>query len=172
MIMRIIVAGSRDFGKKPNYFDDSPEAKLEQKKFTNAMNFMFKTIDFVCEGTVGDIQIVSGTADGADQLGEYYAHMRGLEIKRFPADWKKHGKSAGPIRNIEMGEYADMLVAFINNNSKGSTHMLKYMKSVHKPYIALHFKDMVFDKIEHSNDLNTLKIEQLNALFLNDSRTS
>ena len=41
-----------------------------------------------------------------------------------PANWNKYGKSAGPIRNVEMLELADALIVIINNNSRGSTHML------------------------------------------------
>lgn len=43
-------------------------------------------------------EVVSGGASGVDGLGEAIADKCGIAIKRFPADWKKHGKSAGPLR--------------------------------------------------------------------------
>lgn len=52
-------------------------------------------------------EVVSGTARDVDQAGESYARVYGLPIKRFPADWKAFGKSAGFIRNRLMAEYAD-----------------------------------------------------------------
>lgn len=71
-----------------------------------------------------DVVIVSGTARGADQLGERYAAEKGLPIKRFPADWNTYGKSAGYRRNAEMAEYADAAVVFWDGKSRGSKHMI------------------------------------------------
>ena len=59
-----------------------------------------------------DIQIVTGIAHVADQMSERYATENGLGIKRFPANWKMHGRSAGVKRNRQMAIYADALIAF------------------------------------------------------------
>ena len=40
------------------------------------------------------VVIVSGTARGADKLGERYANERGFSVQRFPPDWKHDGKAA------------------------------------------------------------------------------
>lgn len=39
---------------------------------------------------------------GADEIAHEEAEGLGLEVRRFRADWDKHGKAAGPIRNSEM----------------------------------------------------------------------
>jgi len=70
-------------------------------------------------------EIVSGGARGVDKLGERYAKDKNIDLKVFPADWEAHGKRAGILRNTEMAEYADALIAVISNNSKGTTHMIK-----------------------------------------------
>ena len=57
-------------------------------------------------------EVVSGGASGVDAGGEAWAKKRGIPIKRFPADWKTHGRAAGPIRNRQMAEYADAVVLF------------------------------------------------------------
>lgn len=75
------------------------------------------------------IQIVSGTANGADRLGERYAKERGYSIKQFPADWDGFGKRAGYLRNAQMADYADALVAFWDGESKGTNHMIELGKS-------------------------------------------
>lgn len=62
---------------------------------------------------------------GADGLGEKYAKINGYAVKHFPANWKKHGTSAGPKRNIEMAKYADALIAFWDGKSKGTGHMIQ-----------------------------------------------
>lgn len=71
-----------------------------------------------------EIEIVSGGAKGADQLGEQYAKHKGYALKIFPADWKQLGKSAGYIRNKEMAEYATHLIVFWDGKSKGTKHMI------------------------------------------------
>ena len=71
-----------------------------------------------------DIEIVSGTARGADRLGEMFAEESGLEVVLFPADWKKNGNSAGHIRNNEMKKYATDCVAFWDGESKGTKGMI------------------------------------------------
>lgn len=74
------------------------------------------------------IEIVSGTAGGADKLGERYANEKGYLIHEFPANWDKHGKSAGYIRNEEMAKFADGLIAFWDGKSKGTKHMIDLAK--------------------------------------------
>lgn len=58
-------------------------------------------------------QIVHGGAAGADFLAGEWAAARGVPVKVFPADWKAHGRSAGPRRNGQMVAYGlSRLVAF------------------------------------------------------------
>jgi len=71
-----------------------------------------------------NVEIVSGTANGADRLGERYAASREFSIKRFPAEWNEYGKAAGPIRNKEMAKYADGLIVFWDGYSKGTKSMI------------------------------------------------
>lgn len=75
-----------------------------------------------------DLEIVSGTCGGADRLGEYYAAQYGISVKQFPADWKTLGKSAGPIRNKQMSDYATHLIAIWDGSSVGTRHMIESAK--------------------------------------------
>jgi hypothetical protein len=68
--------------------------------------------------------IISGTARGADQLGEQYGACFGIPVERFPADWDRHGKRAGYLRNVQMAESADTLLAFWDGSSQGTAHMI------------------------------------------------
>ena len=79
-------------------------------------------------------EIVSGGAHGVDYLGERFATEFSIPVKRFPADWNKHGKSAGPIRNREMAEYADQLIAFWDGKSRGTKNMIETMQKMNKPF--------------------------------------
>ena len=73
-------------------------------------------------------EIVSGTAIGVDKLGEKYGLENNIQIKQFPANWDKYGKSAGYIRNKDMADYADDCIVFYNGISNGSNHMIKISK--------------------------------------------
>ena len=74
-------------------------------------------------------EVVSGTARGVDKLGEAWASYNRIPIKRFPADWKRFGyNSAGYIRNAEMADYADALIAVWDGESRGTAHMIQQAK--------------------------------------------
>lgn len=73
-------------------------------------------------------EVVSGCARGVDTLGEVIADDLGVPIKRFPALWNEYGKRAGYMRNVEMADYADGLVAIWDGVSKGTLHMINVSK--------------------------------------------
>jgi hypothetical protein len=69
-------------------------------------------------------EVVSGAARGVDRLGEAWARLHGIAITRFPADWARHGRAAGPIRNGQMADYAEALVAILDGESRGTKNMI------------------------------------------------
>jgi len=85
-------------------------------------------------------EIVSGDAKGADTLGSHWAIEHNIPVKHFPAEWDKYGKNAGFIRNAEMGEYADALIAFWDGKSKGTKHMIQTMKMKKKPCYVFNYR--------------------------------
>jgi len=104
-LMKVIVAGSRGIKK-------------------------YEQVEKIIEKAIADglqiTQIVSGGAKGVDTLGETWAVKKGVNIKRFPAEWDKYGISAGHIRNRQMGDYADALIAVWDGKSKGTKGMIDY----------------------------------------------
>lgn len=68
--------------------------------------------------------IVSGGAAGVDTLAKHVANDNGIPLIEFHANWEKHGKSAGFIRNNTIVSNCDVLVAFIEGNSKGTAHSI------------------------------------------------
>lgn len=69
-------------------------------------------------------EVVSGGARGVDQLGEQWAEMHSINTKRMPADWARVGRRAGFVRNREMAQYADALIAVWDGVSHGTEHMI------------------------------------------------
>jgi len=72
--------------------------------------------------------VFCGLAYGVDLLGERYAKLRGIPVEYFPADWDKYGRKAGYLRNIEMADKADALIAFWDGKSKGTRGMINLAK--------------------------------------------
>lgn len=104
-IYRVIIAGSRDFSDYA-LLCEKCDGLLCQKQGTH------------------QIIIISGTARGADTLGERYAQERGYAVEKFPADWEHAGKFAGFIRNRQMADVADALIAFWDGRSRGTANMI------------------------------------------------
>ncbi len=77
-------------------------------------------------------EVVSGTANGVDKLGEQFAKQCNIKIKRFPANWNKYGKGAGYIRNKQMAKYGNVLLSVWDGKSKGSKNMIDEMNSLSK----------------------------------------
>jgi hypothetical protein len=75
---------------------------------------------------LGVVEIVSGCANGADEIGEIFSFGMGKEPKRFPAEWGEWGKAAGPIRNKQMADYGDVLLVFPGNS--GTVNMIEQAK--------------------------------------------
>ena len=109
---RLVVAGSRDF---------------------NDYTLLSAELDKLLVGKT-NITIVSGTARGADRLGERYAAEHNLRIERFPAEWEKYHKGAGPIRNMKMVQSADAVIVFWDNESSGTKNIIECARKQDIPY--------------------------------------
>lgn len=76
--------------------------------------------------------IVSGGAPGADSLAERYANDMGIKTLIFKAEWDKYGKSAGFIRNKDIIDNCDSVVAFWDGSSKGTLSSINLAKKQRK----------------------------------------
>lgn len=67
---------------------------------------------------------IEGGARGADTGYKQYAERRGIPVSSFPAQWDKHGRSAGPIRNKQMLDEGrpELVIAF--PGGKGTRNMI------------------------------------------------
>lgn len=110
--MKLIIAGGRDF-------KDEILAMKSFIDFASEVNTKLSKVNPITE-------IVSGGARGADRVGEFIAKCNNIPVKRFIPDWDGLGKKAGHVRNREMGNYADALLAFWDGQSKGTKGMIDY----------------------------------------------
>ena len=100
--MRVLVCGGRGFDN--------------HQWFNDCMNKLHAEIAIT--------ELCHGGAKGADTLAHRWAQRNGISVVRFDADWAKHGRQAGPIRNIKMlTEFKpERVVAF--PGGRGTNHMV------------------------------------------------
>lgn len=116
--MNLIVAGTRDF-------NDYELVKKELDALRQSRGFAY------------GFTVFSGCASGVDRLGERYARENHLPVVKFPAEWGKYGKKAGPIRNEEMAKHADACIVFWDGKSKGTKNMINNAEKYKLPLIVV-----------------------------------
>lgn len=86
--------------------------------------------------------IIHGAAQGADQLADHIARNWGWTPEPHPADWHRHGRSAGYRRNAAMVALgADVCLAFIHNDSRGASHAAALAEAAGIPTLRHHRTD-------------------------------
>lgn len=110
--LKILVCGSRDF---------------QNESFVH--NHLHVFIEFL-KNKINDVEItiVSGGARGPDTFGENFAKKYGFGLEVYPAEWDKHGKAAGYIRNKQMVDMVDIAIAYHDGISKGTLHSINLAK--------------------------------------------
>lgn len=105
MKINLIIAGGRDFS------DDYLMSEILGA--------------FYNKHSTDDVTVLCGEARGADKMGRMFAEgpFKWM-VESYPANWDKHGKAAGPLRNIQMAENATHLIAFWDGKSRGTKHMI------------------------------------------------
>lgn len=65
---------------------------------------------------------------GADDLAEVWALDTGKTVKRYPADWKQHGRAAGPIRNQRMIDEGRPTKGIAFPGGRGTADMVRRLR--------------------------------------------
>lgn len=105
--MRVLVCGGRDFVDKGLI-----HAALDQARRHLGMDCL-----------------IEGDGRGADRLAGYWARRWRIDNLKFPAEWRKHGSAAGPIRNQRMLDEGkpDLVIAF--PGGRGTADMVRRAKA-------------------------------------------
>ena len=117
--MNVAIVGGRDF-------DDYEQFKSS----VNGEKIKFKSI-------------ISGGARGVDTMAERYAKEIGVPVNIYLHDWTKHGKSAGPIRNRQIIETADCVIAFWDEKSPRTRSSIKIAEELKKPVTIFVYREVI-----------------------------
>ena len=99
--------------------------------------FFKSHLDVILKNEKDRIIIISGHCSGVDLMGEKYAAENGFKVEVFLPEWKKYGRATGPIRNKKMVECADLVIAFWDGCSKGTSSLIKYAQNSKKEVIKI-----------------------------------
>ena len=86
-------------------------------------------------------EIVSGGAKGIDTCGEQYAKRHGLKLTVFYPEYEQYGKRAPLLRNHDIVKYADLVFAFWDGVSRGTSYTVELAKTYGKPVRVFILKD-------------------------------
>jgi ABC-type Fe3+-hydroxamate transport system substrate-binding protein len=127
--MRVLVCGGRDFTNRALVY-----STLDA--IANKYNLWATPDDYGNSLPLG-LTIISGAARGADRIAADYAVVNWTGLKEFPADWKRYGKSAGPIRNKQMLDEGkpDLVIAF--PGGRGTANMVAQARRAGIPVIEV-----------------------------------
>ncbi len=78
-------------------------------------------------------EIVSGGAVGVDYYAAEYAKENGIRLTEFLPQYERYGRAAPIVRNKEIVDYSDKIIAFWNGSSKGTLSVIKYAQKTGKP---------------------------------------
>ena len=113
--MKITIGGCRDYSDYSQF-----------KEFVD---------EYIEQLNTEEIIIISGHCSGVDMMAERYAEEKGLKTEIFPADWKRYGRAAGPVRNKTMVDNCDRVIAFWDNKSRGTASLIKYAEKMGKEIV-------------------------------------
>lgn len=114
--MKVLVCGSRDWADYEAIDRRLSGLPAEHEEIT----IIHGAASRMVKGPTG-----APVEESADMLADRAARYWRFEVQRFPADWKKHGKRAGVLRNLRMlDQRPDLVIAFQRNDSRGTQHTI------------------------------------------------
>ena len=120
----ILICGGRSYGVDFTPRREPPEVRAAGRELARKQRWVMERTLNGLFLEFGPFRLVEGGAPGADACAQAWAYKNRSEHKQHKADWKRHGKAAGPIRNAQMlaMEQPDLVIAF--PGGKGTASMV------------------------------------------------
>ncbi len=90
--------------------------------------------------------LVSGHGGAVDCLAEQTQQACQAPYLIYPAEWRKYGKRAGYLRNVDIVRASDGVIAFWDGQSRGTRATLRHAELEKKPVFVI--TDQSFDAIK------------------------
>ena len=79
--------------------------------------------------------IVHGAAIGVDTIVDSWAKQNGIETIVYKPNYKIYGKRAPLVRDEEMVDFCDVVIAFWDGKSRGTIYTARYAKKIGRKVI-------------------------------------
>lgn len=112
--MKIAIIGSRSFN--------------DWNKFNEGVHSNMSNTELLSDTTT----IISGGAKGTDSMAERFANATYLPIEIILPDYDTKGKAATHIRNRQIVDKSDKVIAFWDGSSKGTKSVIEYARKLKK----------------------------------------
>lgn len=86
--------------------------------------------------------IISGGAIGIDTLARQFAEQNNIPLIEFLPEYSKYGRKAPLMRNIQIVENCDSVMAFWDGNSPGTKFTINYARKVGKPFKIIYVDNL------------------------------
>ena len=115
-------------------------AVIGSRTFTDEKHYeiLKKTLDEIHTSNK-IVEIVSGSAIGADSLARRYSLENHIPLVEYKPKWDEYGKSAGFMRNTDIINHCDKVVAFWDGKSHGTKDSIEKAKKYNKPIFIVYF---------------------------------
>lgn len=123
--MRVLICGGRDY----------PRSEAWNWLERNLHDYLAEATG--CHASVTITAIIHGGARGADEGAADWAKSEYIPVIAFPADWKRDGKAAGPIRNRKMLTEGKPDIVVALPGGKGTADMVRQSRSAGLPVIEV-----------------------------------
>jgi len=135
-MFKVIVCGGRDYAQLfyvgAIVRHDTEAARNRALQDQKAMDIALGKVSKLAESTGRKLQVITGGAPGADRYAYCWAMKQIVANRVFHADWGRHGKAAGPMRNQAMLSHgADLVVAF--PGGRGTADMTRRAETAKVP---------------------------------------
>lgn len=127
----LVVAGSRTL-------------QMDDSEFDHWMNHGLEVL-----GT--PTKVIQGGARGVDRSADRWAYQALIDRETWPADWKRYGKRAGYVRNVDMAVEADKALILWDGKSPGTRMMIDLVVNEGMPSMILTFDEVKVDQMRQED---------------------
>lgn len=146
--MRVLICGGRTFGLLKRRKDNTWEPEGE-KQYLFGQGWLQKRFEEYLpdpstpDNKYGELTVIQGGAKGGDTIGHDFAVVNWLGMEEYRAEWDKHGKKAGILRNLRMRDEGkpDLVIAFPGGT--GTAHMIKIAREAGIPVEEVKYETQV-----------------------------
>jgi hypothetical protein len=143
---------------RENLINENNLAIIGSRTFNNYSYAKKELLNIIQNNKISITKIISGGASGADKIAETFASKFNIPIEVILADWSK-GKQSGVVRNTDIINKSDYVVAFWDGKSKGTLDSINKAKKLNKKLFVVNISPESINEGVRLNDDNSFSFD-------------